>query len=184
VLRKRLREGRHVSTLIDPAGTRRRLRALAALGWPQRELAERLGMTKSAVGQLGVRHGRVNQATAGRIAELYEALCMTIGPSKRARDRAARNRWAPPLAWAEGTIDNPDAKPIAVPGRHHTQHVDPVVVARLRNGDRPRRVTRAEHHAAIAEMTGRGDTAAVIAARVGTTPRSVTRTRRTTRPTA
>jgi hypothetical protein len=142
IYHKRLREHRAEPGRVDASGTIRRVRALAALGWPQPELARMLGCHPRALGQLGRRSRMVHAATAENVAALYEELSMRPGPSVRARNRAARLGYVPPLGWAEGSIDDPDARPVAACDRDTAGHVDPVVVARLRNGQPPARVTR------------------------------------------
>jgi transcriptional regulator with XRE-family HTH domain len=92
-----------------------------ALGWSQSQLAQRLGWTPANFGPLV--HGRrpcVNQATADRVAALYDSLSMTPPPCSTARERAAatrarayakRRRWLPPLAWDDDGLDDPDYCP-------------------------------------------------------------------------
>lgn len=94
-------------------GTTRRLRALMAIGYPQRQLAEELGYDQSWVSKL-MRNsrGQVNPDTHTRVAELYDRLSMIPGPSQQARDKAHRHGWAPPLAWDDDTIDDPDGQPV------------------------------------------------------------------------
>jgi hypothetical protein len=106
------------STLINPAGTRRRAHALVAVGWPQHYLAAHLGMTPSNFGQmLGREHVLVRRALA--IQAMYDALWRadpaahgaTSAGITRARRHAAANRWAPVGSWDDDTIDDPAAYP-------------------------------------------------------------------------
>jgi hypothetical protein len=177
VYHKRLREHRNEPGTVDPTGTIRRLQALAALGWPQPELARLLGCHPRALGQLGRRSQMVHAGTARNVAVLYDELSMRIGPSQRARNRASTLGYIPPLGWAEGTIDDPHARPAPASERHAGRDVDPVVIQRIRDGEPPARVTWAERHATVSAMTHSGNTAAAIAERIGITPRSVTRVR-------
>ena len=96
---------------VDIIGTTRRLQALVAIGYTQNDLANRLGVTAANSTPLFHAEGQVLAATALKVAELYDRLSMTAGPSQAARDRASRLKWAPPLAWDDDTIDQPDAKP-------------------------------------------------------------------------
>lgn len=106
------------STLISPLGTRRRVQALVAVGWPQQYLAEHLGMQPGNFGQmLGRDQVLVRRALAVRA--MYEALwrtdpaehgASTIGIS-RARKYAAERSWAPPAAWDDDRLDDPEAFP-------------------------------------------------------------------------
>jgi transcriptional regulator with XRE-family HTH domain len=101
-------------------GTTRRLRALMAIGYPQRQLAEELGSHQSWVSKLMLNdRANVNADTALRVGELYDRLSMTPGPSEETRDRAIRRGWMPPLAWDDETIDDP----LAVPNPGHQERV-------------------------------------------------------------
>ena len=99
---------------INSAGTRRRLHALATLGWPLREIGARLGVGETTVSHWALRE-RVATTTATKVARLYDELWDQPGPSTRTRQRAERLKFAPPLAWDDGTgphgIDNPKARP-------------------------------------------------------------------------
>lgn len=97
----------HEPLSMDATGTRRRIQALAAIGWPLRELATRLDVLPSAVNHW-TRRPLVHRSTAVKVAELFEQLSMTLGPSARARTCAQKAGWPPPLAWGED-IDDPDA---------------------------------------------------------------------------
>lgn len=100
------------SALLPEIGTRRRLQALIALGWPQTRIAHELGIEATNLSRMV--HGRCAHVTAARateIGELYTRWEMTPGPSPRARAQAARYHWAPPLAWDEHALDDPDATP-------------------------------------------------------------------------
>lgn len=93
-------------------GTQRRLRALACLGWSWTSLAAEVGVSESVIRRLSrAQYSTVNAATADRVAALYERLSMTRGPSSRAATHAARNGFAPPLAWDDTDLDDPDATP-------------------------------------------------------------------------
>jgi transcriptional regulator with XRE-family HTH domain len=93
-------------------GTTRRLRALIALGWPQAELARQTGLPTCTISHL-VRGDidRTSRRNAAVVYDLYERLSMTPGPSDWQRQRAKEAGWAPPLAWDDDSIDNPDATP-------------------------------------------------------------------------
>lgn len=111
VYSKRRRQGRLEPSTIDATGTRRRLQALAALGWGSTDLAELLGFShRSRLAQLR-QATRVNVRTAAAVRELYDRLSMTVGPSPRARQHALDEGYAPPLAWDDDTIDDPAALP-------------------------------------------------------------------------
>ncbi|MFJ7999030.1 hypothetical protein ACIQ7D_18045 [Streptomyces sp. NPDC096310] len=107
------------SALIDGTGTRRRLRALVAAGWPQLRLADRLGIDPGNFGYTirGDRHVKVGTARAA--IALYDEL-WKIDPREhgvrshvyeRTRKQAFEARWAPVGAWDDDTIDDPTAFP-------------------------------------------------------------------------
>lgn len=99
---------------IDSTGTARRLQALVAIGYTQTYLWDRItGDAKRQNMAYVIRQQRptVNAQTARKVAELYNKLSMTPGPSERARRKAAYYGWAPPLAWDEDEIDSPEAHP-------------------------------------------------------------------------
>lgn len=107
--------------LVPPHGTVRRLRALTALGWSAAELARRLGLTDEGVNLVLAGPSTVRHSTRTAVARLYDELSMTLPPDRdrygrgvatRTRARAAANGWVPPLAWEDGTIDDPEARPV------------------------------------------------------------------------
>lgn len=97
---------------INSTGTTRRLRALGRMGWSSVALGAHLGVSQQKVchWQVG-RAAFVFEPTARRVARLYDRLSMTDGGSRRARLRAEREGWPPPLAWDDDTIDDPGATP-------------------------------------------------------------------------
>lgn len=109
--KKRAREGRNDKTR-NITGTRRRIRALAALGWTMQHIGAAAGMTKAAVTIVSNSPRKyIYTATATKIMTAYEKLSGTPGPSPWARARAYKYGWAPPLAWDDDTIDDPSARP-------------------------------------------------------------------------
>jgi hypothetical protein len=95
--------------LIDSTGTRRRLQALAAIGWTAQHIGDRMGGFSARHVQMLLTRELVHRNTAGQVAEVFEELSGTPGPSKITRSRAEAKGWAPPLAWDEGQIDDPRA---------------------------------------------------------------------------
>jgi DNA-binding CsgD family transcriptional regulator len=186
--RKRLRYGLPTGRgFRDATGTRRRIQALVALGWTQNQLGQRLGASRSVVSQLarGRTYPQVEHATAERVTLLYEHLSGTPGPSEQARARARRAGYAPPCAWDEHTIDDPAAGPDYGPTQCPPGYVDHIGVERGRLGDLPAAgLRRDERAAAITVLTSGGHSARAIAARLGISERSITRTRRATRSAA
>jgi hypothetical protein len=135
--RKQLTAGIAEPLAIDPTGTRRRLHALIALGWPTAIIFAEAGMPKNS--RIG-RYPTVHIETAAKIKAVYERLSMTPGPSPRSRMLARKAGYLPPLAWDDDTIDDPNAQPMA----EQPVEVDEVAVRRALFGDRPEMMRRAE----------------------------------------
>ena len=98
------------SQAVPNVGTRRRLQALVAAGYPNEFIAAEFGVSAVSIGQL-MRREYVSAETLDRVRELFNRLQLVPGPSDHARRRAQRLGWAPPLAWDEDDIDNPSARP-------------------------------------------------------------------------
>lgn len=108
------------TALVDGAGTRRRLRALAAEGWTSTRLAERHGGPPPSM-RLAMLKGedeRTLAVFARSVREIYEELWDQEPPctsryekaqATRARKDALQRGWAPPMAWDEESIDDPAA---------------------------------------------------------------------------
>lgn len=94
--------------LVPCLGARRRIQALAVMGWPQKEIAARIGETHKHLSQF-IQRERITADKARRIAAVYDQLSMTQGPSQQCRERAKAAGWLPPLAWDD--IDDPDETP-------------------------------------------------------------------------
>ncbi|MGV9226462.1 hypothetical protein ACWDPF_27760 [Streptomyces albogriseolus] len=103
---------------IDSTGTRRRVQALATLGWSRSVIGERIGM-RSDNFRKALGRDRVTAQLARKVAAVYDELWdqdpLTHGVSKtsveRTRADAVRAGWASPLAWDDDTIDDPAAVP-------------------------------------------------------------------------
>lgn len=102
--------------MIDVTGTRRRLQALAALGWSWDELGARLGIHGNGLGYIVRRRKYTYPDTAGKIKALYDELQMIPAPPKPINKgnprkviltRAQTKGWLPPLAWEDELIDDP-----------------------------------------------------------------------------
>lgn len=95
---------------VDSTGTVRRVQALQAIGWSQPAIAAMMGLTRNTL-RLQMKRPRISGRRAREVAELFDRLQMTPGPSDFARRLARRKGWAPPLAWDEDVIDDPTATP-------------------------------------------------------------------------
>jgi transcriptional regulator with XRE-family HTH domain len=97
---------------IANVGTKRRIQALMASGYPLTALADELGVTPQNVNHW-LRRERVTSETVERVSALFDRLQLTPGPSKRAALAAARKGWPRPFDWDEDLIDDPTATPQA-----------------------------------------------------------------------
>lgn len=103
-------------TFIPAVGTRRRLRALACMGWAAVQLASESGLPVSTVVKL--RAGDVDsvrawmaRAVCGSYARLSGAAAPSGPTATRTRADAGRRGWVPPIAWDDAAIDDPAAVP-------------------------------------------------------------------------
>lgn len=95
--------------MVSSLGTRRRLQALAVMGWAWPELSRRLGSMSPSSLSMIMRAPRVKRESAEKIRALYDEVSMVPGESAVAVTRAVRKGWAPPLAWDD--IDDPAETP-------------------------------------------------------------------------
>ena len=105
---------------LDATGTCRRIQALMTLGWSGAALASRLGVHPSTLVRILQRRNLVQASTYLAVCALYDDLWKTAPPAEtreqrtsasQTRARAARNRWMPPGAWDDDSIDDPTAEP-------------------------------------------------------------------------
>lgn len=106
---------------IDATGTRRRLQALATLGYTLPVLARRIGVSNRNLYEITVhRWGSVRKTTATGVGRVYREL--STQPARRtrwseqARATAAAAGWHGPMAWDD--IDDPACTP-------HDVHAEP-----------------------------------------------------------
>lgn len=124
--RKRLHAGHLPPALVPTIGSRRRLQALQAIGYPMAHLAGELGYSGAAsLSPLFVRP-MMRRDLAERVSALYERLSGTPGPSRSARLRASKAGFPPPLAWDGVDIEDPDAEPITADEPAERDDLDPV----------------------------------------------------------
>lgn len=100
-------------SVVDPAGTRRRVQALAVLGWSVAWQARQIGMFPTDLHTVARADGGVTARTASRIRDLYEQHWNVTPPASQptsvTRNAAVRRGWLPPMAWDDDLIDLPDA---------------------------------------------------------------------------
>lgn len=178
---KRLRDGRHVPALVESLGVRRRLHALAAIGWSAEDIAVRLGKSRCAVSRLRNSRDRfVLCSVAESVRRIYDELSMTPGPSSSARTRARRKGWPPPLAWDEDKIDDPDARPdgiVELWQRDKRKQLDETKVRRRIAGDKTGRLSVAETDEVVRRLNAEGLDDGQISERTGISRRTVLRAR-------
>lgn len=156
---------------VPAIGTRRRIRALLRMGWPHAELRARSGVyTAVTATQAG---DWVAKATHDAIAATYNALAMTPGPSERARGRAAKSGYPPPLAWDDDSIDDPAALP-NIGGE--PADVDEIAIHRAISGGDVE-LGKAERIEVIRRLAGDGWPDSRIAEQLKVTTRTVLRYR-------
>lgn len=127
---------------LDPHGLRRRVEALACLGWSGQDIASRLGHGHEWLRQV-LRGQRVYRRTHEQIVAVYDEL-VTLPPPcdtatrramvARTKARAERLGFVPSHRWLN--IDDPTEQPD--PGYQPTRdrdEFDPVVVQRIVGGD-------------------------------------------------
>lgn len=115
------------ATLVDITGTRRRIQALAVLGWSQNWIARQIGMREDGF-RKAVGKDRVTAKLARSVAAVYDAWWnqdplehgLASNPVATTRGMARRAGWHGPLAWDDDRIDDPNAVPV-------TDAVAPVV---------------------------------------------------------
>lgn len=183
LLATQLDRGSTIDGLVPSIGSRRRLLALVAIGYPLRWLAKQLGAPDSVhCVQVG-RNQLMRAANAKAIAALYEQLRDLPGPSSRAREYALLRGWLGPLWWDDDTIDDPLHVPdglasYRVRGVPVADDVDEVAVERAVLGDPPPTITAAELDAAIEYMHEHGMSDAQIGDRLNMTGEAVLKRRR------
>ncbi|MGW9245803.1 hypothetical protein [Streptomyces badius] len=100
------------TTKVPAVGTVRRVQALRAIGYSLAEIAAAMGMAKTALSNTVCgRRPTVAVDTARAAQRVYKQLGKRPGTSRRATNRAAVMGWAPPAAWDDDTIDDPQARP-------------------------------------------------------------------------
>lgn len=143
---------------VDATGTRRRIQALVAIGWPLTHIGHQLGIHPRPLTDL-TRVQRVTRGTAQRIETGYRRLSgldPTIHGVPRnhataARRTAAARGWHGPLAWDD--IDDPEALP----------EVDGVTTLHPHK----RRATAADITAEVTHLAGCGESIHSIAKALG-----------------
>lgn len=158
-------------------GAQRRIQALATLGWSQRRLAERIGLTQEHIWSF-LANPLIPTRWHRAIGELYEELWDTrpaaATPSQRAGintviRRAAANGWLPPLAWDDIDLD-------AAPPEGIEAEIDEIAVELAIRGEAVK-LRPAERDVAVERLNGMRLNDTAIAARLHCSASSVEKTR-------
>jgi hypothetical protein len=172
---------------IDATGTRRRLQALIAIGWPIELLAAQLGRRPKSLCR-SMTSESVTARTAQDVGTVYDRLWNTPPPRMTGGQRAAADAaqahaaaqgWLPPLAWDD--IDTDPTPPALTTGPSQRNDVDEIAVERALAGDHVTYddLTAVEQQEVVRRLTARGNSIRDIAAQLGTTKRTVSRRRAT-----
>ncbi|MFL0579451.1 hypothetical protein [Dietzia sp. 179-F 9C3 NHS] len=159
--------------VVNGVGSRRRLQALVAAGWPQTDLAQRCNWAYNHLNWfLNQEHAGLTAAAARRIAAVFNDLQLQQGPSRRAQRLAERRGWQPALAWEEDSIDDPDAVPhTSSPERQDDDLVDEIVIERClaawRNNTPPPAVAPTDRAAVAEALLSAGATRKYICEVIG-----------------
>lgn len=141
---------------LDPTGTRRRIRALACLGWDTATLSRRVGRDRTFLSKT-LRTPSLTAETVELVQRLYDELSMTWCTGRYANRTASRARqlgWSPPLAWDDETIDDPKSRPHRP--KRDRNGVDQANVERVLAGDWRLLTTKAEKTEVAARWAANG----------------------------
>ncbi|MFJ7999031.1 hypothetical protein ACIQ7D_18050 [Streptomyces sp. NPDC096310] len=98
--------------MVPAIGAKRRVHALAAMGWPIAWTATQIDMSYTGLRDVSAGRTKSIQRTYyTAICNLYRTHAMRPGPSEAARRIASTKGWATAVAWDEEAIDNPAATP-------------------------------------------------------------------------
>lgn len=163
---------------IDATGTRRRMQALAFMGWPTTVLCDLLGTTQAQTHKL-LRNERVSIPTAERVRAVYDQV-WNVEPPGGARvytmNRARSLGWVGPLAWDDDTIDDPDAIPEVDP-EVGDDRLDAAIVDAAVAGEQPK-MSPLERAEAIRRLNALNWSAARIARWIDCSPKTIDRVRK------
>jgi hypothetical protein len=161
------RAGLHQARWVSSLGVIRRRQALAAIGYGLRELEPYFGTSWRGVGNYQSRE-RVHRSTYDRWVEVYDRLSMTPGPNALVKQHARQQGWAPPLAWDDDELDNPEARPARMPRAWRTRPDEKRIAAALAGDEAARQALRSpDRREIVVRLHGEGLTDPAIMARSG-----------------
>lgn len=169
---------------VDGTGTRRRIQALACLGWSVGAISREAGIDRQSLD--GAMRGRpVLARTHQAVVDVYERLWNHPAAGRdhaekiavsRTANRARREGWTPPSAWDDDEIDDPTAEPIT--GDVGEDLVDEHALDLVLDGQ-PMRLTGRDLEVAVDRLVDDGLSYADVAARVRSDETTVRRIRNT-----
>lgn len=118
---------------VPAIGTRRRIRALLAIGWRHSDITAAAG--RQSANSLHQQGRWVTKSLHDDFARAYRELSGKPGPSEASRRRASKLGYLGPLDWDD--IDH-DPDPLADNshnGSRRFEEVDPIVIERVLSGD-------------------------------------------------
>lgn len=95
---------------VPALGVHRRLQALRYMGYTVVDISRGLGISESAFYHY-MQRDQLMLDTVRKVDALYRKWAMTPGGNERSRWHAYRNNYAPPMAWDDHNIDDPNATP-------------------------------------------------------------------------
>lgn len=104
--------GRPTAGQVGAEPTRRRLRALARIGYSLTTLSDRTGVKLTTLSMIRSRNERCTAVVANAVTDIYNKLHMTPGDNADATHYATTHEWPAPLAW--DNIDDLDETPTGV----------------------------------------------------------------------
>lgn len=97
---------------VSSLGAVRRVRALYVLGHFNHAIAAEAGISRDAVCMLASgKWPTIKVGVDDGVRAAYDRMSMSTGTSGKTRAWAKRHGWAPPLAWDEDAIDDPNGFP-------------------------------------------------------------------------
>ena len=163
-----IEHGQPTAGSIGATGARRRLQALAFIGYSLKDVAVASGLSYTTVGSVREeRTGIVRVAIHNRILAAYRELQKQPGSSIVARQNAFKRGWVSPLAWEDHTIDDPEAQPIGLAKADESAGYDEVRVQRRIAGDRSFMLHRGESAEVVRRMVDAGWSSSAIRRHTG-----------------
>lgn len=153
---KRRKTGNPEVRRVDATATVRMIHALMALGHNADTIGKAAGVTRQRVTETSRCQTWVTPRTATVYRAAYDRLSMMPGMSNVTRARAAAAGWAPPLAWDDDTIGDPNAQPCITATERDDLEPDHAVVLRAVTGERGIATRPVDRLAVASRMRAKG----------------------------